>query len=400
MEKILQKMPTEPRGADILVVDDTLENLELLSEMLKANGYKARPVTGGVAALQAARRAAPDLILLDINMPDMSGYDVCRRLKADDSLKGIPVIFISAMSESEDKVKAFQCGGVDYITKPFWMDEVLARVKTHLQVRGLQRELEAHNARLEETVRIRTREITEARDQLADANQRLGILDQAKSDFLSIISHELRSPLNGLFGITDLIMDECRSNPTVEALCEDFNRCREKILTIVTDSLLLTQIDVKADALSRAPAAMGQVLAEARDHCREFARSSGVEIGPCPEVSETVVGDAGLLAKALEALLETGVKFAKPGSVISLSTTASDSGSSLAIETVGLAIPEELLPKFFDVLAIAEAIFPGGDLGLRPAVAERIISLFGGSVTVKNLDPAGIRLDVSLKPAR
>ena len=177
----MSKTQTDYKGTDVLVVDDTLENLELLSEMLKANGYKVRPVTGGVPALQAAKSSPPDLILLDINMPDMNGYDVCQRLKADVALKGIPVIFISALGDSEDKVKAFQCGGVDYITKPFRMDEVLARVKTHLQVRGLQRELETHNARLEETVRVRTREITEARDQLAEANQRLSILDQAKA---------------------------------------------------------------------------------------------------------------------------------------------------------------------------------------------------------------------------
>ncbi len=113
--------PAEQKAKDVLVVDDTLENLELLSAMLKANGYKVRPVTGGVPALQAARSSPPDLILLDINMPDLSGYDVCQRLQADEALKGIPVIFISALGDTEDKVKAFQCGGVDYITKPFWM---------------------------------------------------------------------------------------------------------------------------------------------------------------------------------------------------------------------------------------------------------------------------------------
>lgn len=381
-------------------MDDTLENLELLSEMLKANGYKVRPVTGGVPALQAARSFPPDLVLLDINMPDMSGYDVCQQLKADGSLNGIPVIFISALGDSMDKVKAFQCGGVDYITKPFWMDEVLARVKTHLRVRQLQIELETHNARLEETVRARTREITEARDQLAEANQRLGILDGAKSDFLSIISHELRTPLNGLFGITDLIMDECRSHPMVEAFCEDFNRCRDKILTIVTDSLLLTQIDVRAEGFQHAPTSLEQALADARTRCLGFARSRRVGIGVCPARPDLVVGDTEMLAKALEALLETGVKFSKPDSVIGLTVADSDSGLLLTIETAGLTIPEDLLPRFFDVLAIAEAIFPGGDLGLRPAVAEKIISLFGGSVSVENLDPAGIRLLVRLKPIR
>ena len=395
-----QKPLTTHQRPDILVVDDTLENLELLSQLLKANGYKVRPVTAGVPALQAAKSSPPDLILLDINMPDMSGYDVCKRLKADEALKGIPVIFISALGDSEDKVKAFQCGGVDYITKPFWMDEVLARVKTHLSIRQLQLELEIYNTSLEETVRARTREITDARDQLADANERLAILDKAKSDFLSIISHELRTPLNGLFGITELILDECRSNPMAEALCEDFNRCRDKILTIVEDSQLLTQIDVKGGWFAQAPTPLGPALAGAREHCMPFAASCRVDIGACPAWHEPVLGDAELLAKALEALLETGVKFSKQGGVISLSASASDSGVLLQIETSGRAIPEKYLPKFFDVLAIAEAIFPGGDLGLRPAVAELIITLFGGSVTVENLDPAGIRLDVHLKSAR
>ncbi|MEI6071475.1 MAG: hybrid sensor histidine kinase/response regulator [Verrucomicrobiae bacterium] len=397
---MIQKSPADDKGADILVVDDTLENLELLSEMLKANGYKVRPVTGGAPALQAARSAPPDLILLDINMPNMNGYDVCQRLKADDALKGIPVIFISALGDAMDKVKAFQCGGVDYITKPFWIAEVLARASTHLSLRRLQLDLEGHNARLEETVRARTREITEARDQLAEANQRLGILDQAKSDFLSIISHELRTPLNGLFGITELILDECRSNPTVEALCGDFNRCRDKILTIVEDSQILTQIDVKADLFLNAQASLGSALTDAKAHCIEFARSHQVDIGSFPALSGQVAGDAELLAKAFEALLETAIRFSKPGGVIAISATDSDSGVLLQIESSGQTIPEKFLPRFFDVLAIAEAMFPGGDLGLRPAVAERIISLFGGSVSVTNLDPAGIRLDVRLKTSR
>ena len=395
----MNKPATDQRGAEILVVDDILENLELLSEMLRANGYKVRPVTEGAAALRAAKSQPPDLILLDINMPEMNGYEVCQRLKADDLLKGIPVIFISALGESGDKVKAFQYGGVDYITKPFWMDEVQARVRTHLQVRQLQLDLERQNASLEETVWARTREIREARDLLAEANERLGILDKAKSDFLSIISHELRTPLNGLFGITELMMMECGPNPNAEAHCDDFNRCRDKILTIVDDSLLLTRIDVEADPFLNATALLDSVLADAKEHCMEFARSCQVGIEPLV-LAEPIVGDAGLLAKALEALLETAIRFSKPGGVIALSATAAESGVLLQIESSGRKVPERFLSQFFDVLAIAEAMFPGGDLGLRPAVAERIISLFGGAVSVENLDPEGIRLSVRLISAR
>ncbi|MFL5243152.1 MAG: PP2C family protein-serine/threonine phosphatase [Gemmataceae bacterium] len=136
--------------AGILVVDDTPANLQVLASMLKDRGYKVRPVPGGELALRAARRDPPDLILLDINMPEMSGYEVCDQLKADKRLKGIPIIFISALTEPLDKVKAFATGGVDYITKPFQMEELYARVETHLQLRRLQVEVEAANARLEQ----------------------------------------------------------------------------------------------------------------------------------------------------------------------------------------------------------------------------------------------------------
>ena len=132
--------------ASILAVDDTPANLQVLSGILKDLGYKVRPVPSGKLALTAARRDPPDLILLDINMPEMNGYEVCERLKADDDFKGIPVIFISALAEPLDKVKAFAKGGVDYITKPFQIEELHARVETHLKLRRLQIELEVTNA--------------------------------------------------------------------------------------------------------------------------------------------------------------------------------------------------------------------------------------------------------------
>jgi sigma-B regulation protein RsbU (phosphoserine phosphatase) len=151
-----------PPAASILVVDDTPANLQVLAGMLKERGYKVRPVPGGKLALLAAQRDPPDLILLDINMPEMNGYEVCGHLNADDRLKGIPVIFISALTEPLDKVKAFATGGVDYITKPFQMEELHARVETHLKLRRLQLELEETNARLERANRRMSRDLEAA----------------------------------------------------------------------------------------------------------------------------------------------------------------------------------------------------------------------------------------------
>ncbi len=145
--------------SNILVVDDTLANLRLLVGMLTEHGYKVRPVPNALLALSGARAIPPDLILLDINMPEMSGYEVCQQLKADEQTRDIPIIFISALNETIDKVKAFAVGGVDYITKPFQLEEVLARVRTHLALRKLQKELQQANDELEQRVAARTAEL-------------------------------------------------------------------------------------------------------------------------------------------------------------------------------------------------------------------------------------------------
>jgi PAS domain S-box-containing protein len=139
-------------GANILVVDDNLDNLRLLSRILMQQGYAVRSVTNGKLALITVDAALPDLILLDINMPDMLGYEVCSLLKANANTSEIPVIFISAFSEAKDKVKAFQSGGVDYITKPFQVEEVLARVKIHLDLRNMQKQLRSQNMLLQQEI--------------------------------------------------------------------------------------------------------------------------------------------------------------------------------------------------------------------------------------------------------
>jgi putative two-component system response regulator len=149
-------------SATIMAVDDTPANLKLLQEMLQAKGYRVLAFPRGMQALKAAARNPPDLILLDINMPEMNGFEVCERLKADEALKEIPVLFISALTDTIDKVRAFSIGGVDYVTKPFQFEELHARVETHLRLRRLQVELRMHNLHLEDLVKEKVREISDS----------------------------------------------------------------------------------------------------------------------------------------------------------------------------------------------------------------------------------------------
>ena len=176
---------TTPRETpSILIVDDMPANLQLLTAMLKERGFKARIARSGRLALQAARNDPPDLILLDVSMPEMNGYEVCERLKADEKLVEIPVIFISALSETIDKVKAFGVGGVDYLTKPLQLDEVLARVEAHIELRRQRLELQQSYAMV--------RKLEDLRDSL-----------------VHMIVHDMRNLLLAISGYLELIgLDE------------------------------------------------------------------------------------------------------------------------------------------------------------------------------------------------
>ncbi|MBD3305935.1 response regulator [candidate division KSB3 bacterium] len=151
--------------ADILVVDDTLDSLRLLTRMLTEQGYNVRPLSDGKKAVTVAKMKRPDLILLDILMPGIDGYTICEHLKADDYTRDIPVIFMSALHETFNKVRAFSTGGIDYITKPFQVEEVLARIKTHLALRDMQKRLETQNVQLEQEIVERKRAEEQIRQQ-------------------------------------------------------------------------------------------------------------------------------------------------------------------------------------------------------------------------------------------
>ncbi len=386
----MNAQPSPASPPNILVVDDVPENLKLLTAILKSNGYKVRPVSSGSLALESARKMQPDLILLDIMMPEMNGYAVCERLKADAALADIPVIFLSALGECVDKVQALRGGGMDYITKPFQAEEVMARIDVHLELRRLRMELKKQNGLLEEKVRLRTRELAEAHDRLA-------ILDTAKSDFLSLISHELRTPLNGVFGIAELIFDMVPLAPEEKELLRHYQHSRQRVLSVLDDSMLLTQMGLQAAQFAAVPVSLTEAL-----HCAILAVSDPVKMyqstfGPPPALSVPVFGDAEMLRKALEALLESAAKFSEAGSVVEFSESTSETAVTLDIKATGYRLPPELLSKAFDVLVISEATVPGGDLGLKLPLAERIVALMGGSITIENCDPPGIRLSVQFK---
>ncbi len=190
--------------ANILLVDDTLDNLALLTRMLQDCGYAVRPVPNGRLAFKAIRGEKPDLILLDITMPDMDGYEVCRQLKQDPELKDIPVLFISALTQTSEKIKAFEMGGVDYITKPFQFEEVKARVETHLKLHRFQ-------MGLEDQVEKQVKEIVELQMGVL-----VGLAKLAETRDSDTGKHLERIQI-----LCKLFADELRHRPTFEAQVDE-----------------------------------------------------------------------------------------------------------------------------------------------------------------------------------
>ena len=375
-------------GNDIMIVDDNPANLKLLEDMLSSQGHEVRSFPRGRLALAEALRNPPDLILLDINMPEMNGYEVCERLKTSAEAAHVPVIFLSALNDTQDKVKAFQSGGVDYISKPFEFEEVQARVDTHLKLHNLQRELRLQNEHLEATVALRTRE-------LAKANEQLTILDQSKSDFLKLISHEFRTPLHGIFGVSEIILDNMDADPENEELREVFSQSQQRIMSILDDALLLTQIDVSSAAFQTGPISLSLALDRAVQRTTELAESHQVTVALPPHTEDVVLGEEDLLVKALHALLETAIKFSGKNEIVNVAREIVPGSIRILIESHGSTIPSELIAKFFDLFSVGEACTAAGDLGLGPAVAYRILSLFGASAEVANHQKSGMQLAVS-----
>ena len=380
----------------VLLADDNPENLDILSKILEDNGYRVRAAKNGQLALNSMKASPPDIALLDIHMPVMDGYALCREIKNDSALSHIPVLFISAIDEPFNKVIAFDLGGVDYISKPVDPREVLARVNTHLKIQELQSALKHQNTILEREVELRTRELDEALQELKVMHERLNALDDAKNEFLKLISHELRTPMVGLGIVDELINDKELSEEDTEAYKNIFWASHQKLINIVDHATILTRLQLNDTNSVSEDYNLYQLVHKSAESLRSLIETHQVSLEVLGNENDTIRCDREYFKIAINALIETSVKFTQRSKGVVISWTFDDTSLHLFIESTGWTIPDKCMKNIFEVFSVQEAIFPGGDLGLSPVVAKQILNVYGGEVDVKNRGDEGITFHVSM----
>lgn len=392
---------TEINKGNILIVDDTPENLQVLSVTLSERGYKVRGVINGKMAIRAARSAPPDLILLDIRMPDTTGYEVCETLKIDLETAKIPVIFISALDEVLDKVKAFEVGGADYITKPFQVEEVVARVEHQLTIQRLQKKLIQQNQQLQKEILERKK-----------AEEEAAAASKAKSEFLTNMSHELRTPLNAILGFTQvMIRDPFLSTEQLENL-RIINRSGEHLLDLINDVLDMSKIEAGIITICESSFDLYRLLDTLEEMFYFKAEKKGLKLKFIvnPDVPQYIKTDEKKLRGCLINLLGNAIKFTENGSVIlrvnveeeykedAMLSDAQQFPIVFEVEDTGVGISPAEIDTLFNAFVQTESgrkSFEGTGLGL--SITKKFVEILDGNISVMSVLNQGTTFKFNIK---
>ncbi len=366
----------------ILVVDDIAVNLRLLNELLTAHGYIVRPVPDGRLAVSSAKTAVPDLVLLDIRMPGMSGYEVCQELKADERTCDVPIIFISALQDVGEKVKAFELGGVDYITKPFQPEEVLSRVKTHITMRALQKRIQEKNVQLSEEIAERKR--VEAALRVSEQQQRE--LNVSKDKFFSIIAHDLRGPISSLNDLTQFAsenLDSYEPHQLKEIILLQRDTT-ENVFKLLEN--LLTWSRLQRNLIEFFPQRMNLKQLVNRSFALFTTQAQQKRIALKNSVPESAViyADFNMIDTVIRNLLSNALKFTYPEGSIDVSVRYDQQYVAISVTDSGIGIEPQYLTELFHIESkykrIGTAHEKGSGLGL--ILCKEFVERNGGQIGV------------------
>ena len=375
--------PNDSRRTRIFLVDDTQANLDVLQALLEPEGYLVSVAPNGEFALKFVGRVKPDLILLDVMMPDINGFEVCRRLKADPETRHIPIIFITAEDTTESVVSGFEAGGVDYIQKPFQGSEVLARVQTHLEIDRLKREL------------------VEKNDALTRMNRQVREASDRKSRFLANIAHELRSPINAIMGFTRMVLrrEGDRLSERQQRNLTTVTKSSDHMLHLINDLLDLSKIEAGRMDVNAERFELNDFIEACCEEVTPLVKAGVELVWPTGSVGD-VETDRGRLRQILMNLLSNAAKFTESGS-IRVGASRDADVVTIGVTDSGTGIPQDAQETIFEEFEQVGGSDPerkGTGLGLP--IAKGFAELLGGSIDLTSVVGEGstftIRLPVLL----
>lgn len=366
-------MSFEPNTQRVLIVDDVPANIKVLLPTLSPH-YDISIATSGKQALQLADAQKPDLILLDIMMPEMDGYEVCKRLKADEQTKKIPIIFITAKDDESDEMTGLEMGAVDYITKPFSAAIVQARAKTHL---GLKL----------------------AREEIEKQNSELILAAELREDVNRIMRHDLKTPLNSIIGFSDMLLTDSPYGVDHDSLMEIIRESGYRLLEMINISMDLYKMEQGSYTLEAKPVDIVTVVNKILLACQDRIKSKKLDIhvqilGKIAEdgVSFSVLGEELLCYSMLANLIKNATEASPRREAIKISIGKEESFGMVAIHNMG-CVPAEIVPHFFEKYTTAGK---SDGTGLGTYSAHLIAKTQKGDIKMETSEESGTTITVLL----
>jgi signal transduction histidine kinase len=422
---------SETYNATILIVDDTPANLGVIVESLEGHGFRVVVAQRGEEALQRADYVQPDLVLLDVMMPGMDGFEICRRLKAQPGTQDIPVIFMTSLASVEDKVTGFAVGGVDYVTKPLHVEEVRARVSTHLSLRAMQKELERQNAQLQQYQQGLERLVAERTAELDDANRslraevgerkraeeevrqlnvelearvtertaQLTAINEELEAFSYSVSHDLRAPLRAITGFTRILTESHRADLTPQDL-DYLNKvllAAQRMDTLIQDLLNYART---GRAVRAVPVPLAPLVHQLESTFGTRAAATGAHLEVTRPLA-TPLGDPTLIEQILTNLLDNALKYRCREGTPEVRLSVTPIGEHVLLQVVdnGIGIAPEYQERIFQMFQRlhSQRDYPGTGIGL--AIVAKAVRAMGGGISVESSPGQGSTFSVRLPAA-
>lgn len=362
----------EKNSLKILIVDDTPENLLVIARTLEPEGYEMRFSQDGAAAINIAKETSFDLIILDVMMPNMDGFEVCRRLKEDPTIEDVPIIFITAKTDTNSIVKGFEVGGVDYLTKPFHIGELRARVGTHLKLRLRERELRQLNA--------------------------------TKDKFIGIIAHELKIPLGGIKGFVN-IMNEQFELCSIADIRENISLVKdavENLSALVENLLNWSNLQIAPILYHPNDFELNSMVYDIINWFKSEIDYKHLTIEVQVNNELQVHGDIGMIESILRNLLSNAIKFNRKDGYVKISSTEQEQEIFIIVEDKGIGIAEEDCQKLFRLDAEFKQIGTYGEVGtgMGLILAKEYVIRHGGRIWLESEVETGTKVFFTLPKAK